>query len=302
MRWLNYHHLYYFWKVAQTGSISDACRDLKLSQPTVSAQLKNLEEMLGEPLFTRGARRLTLTETGVIAKKYADEIFGLGDEFLSLLEGTAERKDTSLTVGVVDHMPKYVSYRILEPILNQVGEVRLSVIEGTLEELLGGLAISNVDLILSDSPMPSDSKVKAFNHVLGQSEIAFVAAERLAKSLRKGFPNSLDGAPMVFPSAGSTMRRNVDRWIHEQDISPKSVGEFQDSGLMKLVASKGHGVVPIAAVVAEDLRRDYGLEVIGTTDAVVEKYYLISVERRIKHPAVRELCTSAPHLVFGEDR
>jgi LysR family transcriptional activator of nhaA len=299
MRWLNYHHLFYFWKVAKLGSISEASRELRLSQPTVSAQIKSLEENLGESLFIRSGRKFTLTETGAIALKYADEIFGLGEEFLGILDGGSGKGESCLTIGVVDLMPKYVSYRLLEPLFIGPDAVRVSVIVGRPDALLADLAVSNIDLILSDSPIPPDTNVKAFNHYLGQSGVSFLANEKLAKRLRKGFPTSLNNAPMLYPSPGAAMRRDVDRWMHLQGIHPTVVGEFQDSGLMKLVASKGHGVVPVAKVVAHEICKDYGLELVGDAPTILEKYYLISVERRITHPAVRGLCSIAPERIFG---
>jgi LysR family transcriptional activator of nhaA len=299
MRWLNYHHLFYFWKVAKLGSISEASRELRLSQPTVSAQIKSLEESLGEPLFVRGGRTFTLTETGAIAMKYAEEIFELGEELLGILDGAPGKGEASLTIGVVDLMPKYVSYRLLEPLLIGPEAVRVSVIVGRTDALLADLAVSNIDLILSDTPIPPHTNVKAFNHYLGQSGVSFLATEKLAKQLRKGFPDSLTNAPILYPSQGAAMRRDVDKWMKMHGIHPTVVGEFQDSGLMKLVAAKGHGVVPVAKVVASEICKDYGLELVGDAPTILEKYYLISVERRITHPAVRGLCSIAPERIFG---
>ncbi len=293
MRWLNYHHLFYFWTVAKRGSITDACRELRLSQPTVSAQLKSLEEAVGEPLFVRGGRKLALTEAGQTAFRYAEEIFALGHEFLNVMEGKGLNGSSTLTVGVADVMPKFVAYRLLEPAFRLDPQPRVVVIEGRTDRLLAELALRHLDLVIADSPIPPTVKIKAFNHFLGQCGISFLATEKLAKKYQKGFPQSLSGAPMLLPTDGAAIRRDIDRWFEQREVQPTVVGEFQDSSLMKLVASKGHGIVPVADTVERDLHQQYGLHLVGRTEEIQEKFYLISIERKIKHPAVRELCEKA---------
>jgi len=299
VRWLNYHHLFYFWMVARKGSVSEACRDLRLSQPTISAQLKSLEEALGEKLFVRGGRSLALTEAGHLAFKYAEEIFSLGNEFLNVMEGRPVGTVPTLTIGVSDVVSKHITYRLLEPAFAFEPRTKVIVHEDRPETLLAELAVRHVDLVISDMPIPAAVKVKAFNHNLGHCGVAFLATEKLARKYSKGFPASLSGAPLLLPTDAAALRRDLEKWFADISIDPLVVGEFQDSALMKLVAAQGHGIIAVPDVVQSEVEREYRLHLVGRTNAVHERFYLISVERRIKHPAVLAICRSAASRLFG---
>src|SRR6185437_5480352 len=220
MEWLNYHHLLYFWMVAKTGSIARACQELRLAQPTISAQLRSLEESLGEKLFARQGRRLVLTEAGQVVYRYAEEIFTLGNELSEVLKGRPRDRPLRLMVGVSDVIPKLIAYRILQPALAMKGGVYMECYEDTPEKLLLRLSAHELDLVLTDAPAYSVARVRVFNHLLGSSGVGLFASAPLARVYRKRFPASLSGAPFLLPMKNSTLRQILDQWFESQSIQP----------------------------------------------------------------------------------
>lgn len=293
MTWLNYHHLLYFWTVARTGSIANASRELHLSQPTISTQLKTLEEALGHQLFQRSGRRLVLTDVGRTAFRYADEIFRLGRELQESLSRGSMAEHVRLAVGVADVVPKLVAERLLQPAFRALPELQLEVHEGHVTRLLAKLALHELDVVISDSPAPPDVKVKAFNHQLGVSGTTFFARPQLATQLKKNFPSSLDDAPMLLPLEGSESRLLLDRWFEKKGVRPKIVAEFDDSALMKVFGSTGRGGFAAPAAIEDEIARQFEVQPFGRTDDIKQAYYAISVERRLRHPAVVAIAESA---------
>jgi LysR family transcriptional regulator, transcriptional activator of nhaA len=290
---LNYHHLFLFWTVAREGGIAAASRSLGLGQPTLSTQVRALEDFLGEPLFARVGRRLEITELGRVVERYADEIFGLGREMLGTLRDRPTGRPIGLAVGVPDALPKLVALRLLQPALRLETPVRLIVREDRLDRLFAALAVHDLDLVLADSPPGPDTAVRAFSHPLGSSEVALYADRTWARRLRPGFPRSLDGAPLILPAEGSTLRRQVDAWIERHGLSPRVVAEVDDSALMKSFARAGIGAVVAPVVVETDVKESYGLERVGRLAGIRERFFAITVERRIRHPIVLELTKAA---------
>jgi LysR family transcriptional activator of nhaA len=299
MDWLNYHHLLYFWTVAREGGVAAASRRLHLSQPTISTQIRQLEERLGTPLFDRSGRRMQLTEAGRVAFRYADEIFGLGRELLGALERQPGGRPMRLVVGVTDLVHKLISYRLIEPALHLPGGVRVECPEDKLERLLPRLAAHELDLVISDVPLGPAAGVRAFSHPLGHSEIALFAAPPLAGKLRRGFPGSLDRAPFLLPSGTGSLRRELERWFDRHALRPEIAGEFDDSALLKVFGQAGVGVFAGPAVVEEEIVRQYKVQAIGRADGVVERYFAISGERRLKHPGVVAISTAARTELFA---
>ncbi len=293
MDWLNYHHLYYFWTVARLGSVAAACKELRLAQPTVSTQLRTLERAFHVELFERVGRGLRLTDAGRMAFNYAEEIFGLGRELQSTLRGGSKARTAPLVVGIVDSLPKLIAYRLLAPALALSDAPQLVCREERVERLLSELSVHALDLVLSDAPIPPGFHLKAFSHLLGESPLTFFGTPRLAGKYRRNFPTSLNGAPLLLPISQSPLRRQIDSWLQDQAIIPKIVGEFEDSALMKSFGRAGAGVFPGPTVIDSEIRREYEVEVIGRIDLVKESYYVISPERRIKHPAVRAIASEA---------
>ena len=299
MEWLNYHHLLYFWVVACHGSVTRAAAELRLAQPTVSTQLRTLEEVLGEKLFARTGRRLVLTDVGRLVFRYADEIFGLGRELLETVKGRPTGQPMRLTVGIADAVPKLIAYRLLGPALTGAEPVRIICREDKPDRLLAQLAVHGLDLVLSDAPIGPTTKVRAFNHLLGECGVTFFAAPALARTCRRGFPRSLGGAPMLLPTDNTALRRSLDDWFESEDIRPRVASEFEDSALLMAFGQAGMGLFPAPSAIERQVRSQYGVVVVGRLDAVCERFYAISGERRLKHPAVVAISEAARQRVFG---
>ena len=299
MAWLNYHHLLYFWTVAREGSITRAAGALHLTQPAISAQLRTLEQALGEKLFERRGRHLALTDTGRLVYRYAEEIFSIGRELQETLAGRPTGRPPRLVVGVVDSMPKLLIYRLLEQVVRGAEPVRLVLREGRMDPLLADLAIHAVDVVLSDAPVPPTVRIKAFSHLLGECGVTIFGTPALFEAHRRRFPVSLDGAPFLLPMEGTTLRRSLDSWFGELEIRPNMVAEIEDSAVLKVFGQAGVGLFAAPTAVEREVRRQYGVRVVGRVEAIRERFYAISAERRIRHPAVLAISTSARRELFA---
>jgi len=299
MEWLNYHHLMYFWVVAKEGGLVPAGKVLRLSHPTLSAQIRTLEHRLGEKLFEKQGRKLALTDTGRTVFRYAEEIFSTGRDLLEAVKGRAPGQQLRFDVGVADSVPKLIVRRLLEPALALAESVRLICYEDAHEKLLARLAAHELDLVIADAPVPVGSRVRAFGHLLGETGVAIFARKSNAKALRKGFPKSLDGAPMLLPLEHLPLRRALDQWFDRAGIKPKVIGEFEDSALLSAFGRDGVGAFAAPTATHDDLTRHFGVEHVGDVPGAQERYYAISVERRLKHPATVAITTSARADVFG---
>lgn len=300
MEWLNYHHLLYFWTVAKVGSISKASKELSLAQPTISGQIRVLEETLDVKLFDRVGRGLRLTEMGHIIYRYADEIFTLGNELMDTVKGRPVGSPLRLRVGVSDVVPKLISQRLLSPALHMEDPVRVIVHENKTDRLLAELSIHGLDLVIADTPIAGEAKVRAYNHFLGETGTTFLAVPDLARKYRNGFPQSLNGAPLLLPAEGTVVRRAIDHWFEDLDIRPVVVAEFDDTALLKAFGQAGEGIFPGPTAITKAIGKHYGAHVVGRTDEVVERFYAITIERRIKHPAVVQISKFARERLFAE--
>jgi LysR family transcriptional regulator, transcriptional activator of nhaA len=293
MEWINYHHLIYFWLVAREGSLARACAELRLAQSTVSKQIHQLEALLGHSLFSKKGRRLVLTESGRVVYRYADEIFGLGREMLDTLRDRPVGKPKRITVGVADVVPKLVAEHVIAAVFKLEEPIRITCREDKPERLLADLALHELDVILTDAPASPHVKVRAFNHLLGSSEIAFFGSQELASKYRRNFPLSLHGAPVLLPTENTEMRRSLEQWFESLDIHPVVVGEFEDSALLKVFGLRGAGLFPAASVIKKEIEAMYHVRAIGKVPGLNERLYAVTVERRIKHPAVAAICQAA---------
>lgn len=295
---LNFKHLRYFWAVAANGTIARAAEILHVTPQTISGQLRELEEQVNAKLFQKSGRNLVLTDTGRLVFSYADEMFRLGDELQDVMEGRAPGADLTLTVGVAMVVPKLLAYRVLEPVLDMQDPVRLVCLEASLSDLLADLSVHKVDLVLADAPMSPTLNVRAYNHLLGESGISFFATRKSARKYKAKFPYSLNAAPMLMPTASSALRRSLEQWLERQEVKPLFVAEFEDRALMKAFGEAGAGVFTTPTAVEEDVIAKYGVSVIGRTDDIKERFYAISAERRIKHPAVSVITEAARNSLF----
>jgi LysR family transcriptional activator of nhaA len=300
MEWLNYHHLLYFWTVAKEGSIAQASKQLRLAHPTISAQIHRLEEVLGEKLFARKGRNLVLTDVGRMTFRYADDIFALGRDLVDTIRGRASGRPIRLVVGLSDVLSKSIVHRILEPAFHLDEQVQVICrADRSTDAFLGELAINAVDVVLSDTPIGPGTAVRAFNHLLGECGTAFFAAPAMARACRRRFPTSLDGVPFLLPGRNSALRRMLEQWFDSHGIRPKMVGEMDDAALMKVFGEAGVGVFAAPDVVDEDTRERYKVHLVGHAADIRQRFYAISVERKIKHPAVVAICEIARRDVLG---
>ncbi len=300
MNWLNYHHLYYFWMVAREGSITRACEKLHLSQPTVSTQLQELERAAGQKLFVRSGRNQSLTEMGQMVYRYAEEIFSLGQELQQFLSGSASGdRPMRLTIGITDSLPKRVTYRILEPLLHYHLPVQFVCMEDdNLEGLLQRLSRFELDLVLADAPISANSRIKAYNHLLGESGVSFLGSEALQQTYGGDFPRSLQGAPLLLPSHNTALRRELDEWLAFNSLEPKIIAEFDDMALLKVFGQQGHGIFCLPSVIESDLVKGLNVKVLGRDASIKNNFYAISIDRKIRNPAVVHLIETARQQLF----
>jgi LysR family transcriptional regulator, transcriptional activator of nhaA len=299
---LNYHHLLYFWTVVREGGISRAAEKLRLSQPTISAQVKLLEDALGERLFQRQGRTLVLTDVGRMVDRYASEIFTAGSELLETLKGRPSGRAPRIAVGVANAVPKLVVYRLLRPATEGAELMQITCSEGDPDQLVAQLATHALDVVISDMPAPPHLRVKVFNHLLGESGITFFAGTSLARRLRRRFPRSLDGTPMLLPTINTSLRRGLEQWFESEGLRPVVSGEFEDPALLKTFGESGRAVFPAPTAIEGEVLRSHGVAVVGRTATVRERYYAISVERRLKHAGVAAITNVARTEMFGQPR
>ena len=283
---LNYNHLYYFYAVATDGSISKASKRLNLTPQTISGQLTSFEAQIGVNLFDRKGKRLQLSQMGRLVYSYAEEIFQLGDEVKHVLKTQQPSRWQTFTVGITDVVPKILALKLLSPVLEMKEPVRLICQEGDQESLLADLAIDKLDCVLSDQPLPAGSHVKAYNHLLAESDVTFFASKSIASSHQNTFPQCLVDMPFLLQGKHADIRNRIMLWLEKHDIAVNVVAEFDDSALMKSFGQKGYGAFTGATIVEELICSQYEVEIIGRSTDIKEQYYAISPERSLKHPAV----------------
>lgn len=298
MNWLNYHHLLYFWMVARQGGLAKAAEHLRLSPSTVSTQIARLEEMLGHKLFERQGRKLVLTDSGTVVFRYAEEIFLLGKELIDSLRDQPDKRPIKVHIGIAEVIPKLLAMKFLLPVLHLSPDVQLICHEGRSDRLLAELSIHNLDVVLTDMPVGSLVKVRAYNHLLGESGIKLFGVDSLCRKYRRNFPASLRSAPFLLPAQGTALRGLLANWFDAHDIRPRIVGEFEDSALLKVFGQKGFGVFAAPAVIRSEVIKQYGVREIGLIEGRTEQFYAISVEKKLRHPAVLAIAEAAKNQLF----
>lgn len=300
MDWLNYHHLLYFWTVAKEGGVSRAAEVLHLAQPTLSSQIKKLEKSIGSDLFVRSGRNMNLTETGQLVFRYADEIFGLGQELADVLHNRTNEDRSRFLVGVQGALPKLVVHELLRPALeSEDDQFQVVCFEGKLNEMLGELALHRLDVVLADRPLAPEAHIRAFNHLLGKCGVTIYGTGKLSQKYKKKFPESLNGAPMLLPTHNTTLRRLLEQWFDDNEIHPVIAHEFEDSAVLKVFGQEGHGLFVTPTAIEADVCKQYSVKVIGRLPEIVERFYAISIEKRLKHPAMVKISESARDNLFG---
>jgi LysR family transcriptional activator of nhaA len=291
---LNYKHLHYFWVVAQEGSITRAAERLGLAVQTISGQLSLLERQLGKALFNSQGRGLVLSDAGRVALGFADQIFQLGDALVEAVQTSDSESTLRLRAGISDGIPKLLAYRLLSSVTSMPVDIRLICDEGEFETLLAELALHRLDVVLTDRAAPVGGNLKVFITRLGDFENGLFGTPELVERYQAGFPQSLDGAPLLLPTRHNALRGRIDRWLESAGIRPKIVGEFEDSALLNTFGRGGLGIFPAPLALAGQIESQLNARALGPMVGVREQIYAISNERRIRHPAIEVLCAASP--------
>ena len=292
MELLNYHHLFFFWVVMNTGSIRAASSRLNLAQSTISSQLSALEKTLGGKLFNRVGRSLEPTDMGHMVFGYADKIFTIGQEMVNSVHSLPAKTPLQLRVGVVDLVPKLLTRKFLLPAIKLSDTVHLVCHQGKEDQLFSELALHNLDMVITDRPVRAGLSVKAYSHLIHECGVSFLGTADLAEPLVEKFPYSLDKTPILLPTVNSVLRGRMDRWFDQLGIMPHIIGEFDDCALLKTFGQQGDGVFAVPRIIEEEVCEKYQVQVLGRTQDVIERFYAISVERVVKHPAVAAITKS----------
>jgi LysR family transcriptional activator of nhaA len=295
---LNYKHLHYLWMIAKAGGVVRAAQRLHVTPQSISGQVKLLDESLGGGLFRRAGRKLELTDAGRVALSYAEEIFPRGEELKDVLRRRRNAVPESLRVGIADVVPKTIAFHLLDPILRLPAPMRIVCREWRLENLLAEYAMGQLDIVISDVPMPPNLNARGYSHLLGTSSVSFLAAPTLARERGRQFPRSLDGAPLLLPGEDAAVRPRLMQWFAAHRVRPRILGEFDDPALMHQFGQCGRGVFVAPSVLSRELERRQGVVVIGETDQVTERYYAISIDKGATEPAVQALLKAGRESLF----
>jgi LysR family transcriptional activator of nhaA len=289
----SYRHLYYFWVVGKEGGFSRAADRLGMAVQTVSTQVRELERALGHGLLKPEGRKLVLTEAGEAAMRQAELIFTLGEQLPQVVRDAVSIPSVRLAVGITDGVPKLVVRTLLQPVLD---EPRLHLLchEGEFDDLLAELALHRLDIVLSDRSAAPNATLKVHSHPVRTSELAWYAPPALASAAKRGFPHSLAKVPVLLPTKHAAARGLLDQWFERQGVRPNTVGEFEDSALLKTFGAGGMGVFPAVSLIHEDLIEGYGVKLVGACDGVEERFFAIAAQRKVQHPLVQRLLKGPP--------
>jgi LysR family transcriptional activator of nhaA len=296
----NYNHLLYFWTVVRDGGVARAAASLHITPQTISGQIKLLEGELAGRLLEKKGRRVVPTELGLRVYEYADEIFARGQDLIRVLQGLTPHMQRTVTIGVSDVVPNLVAWRVIAPLMRGESPFRVVCHTGALDTLVTDLAAHRLDLVLSTSALTASSGFRGYSHLLGECEISFFASPRMAASLRRNFPGSLDQMPFLLPTERSPNRRILGNWFMEHGITPQVVGEFDDSGLLKTFGQAGLGVFAAPSAIEQEVVRQCKVRIIGKADGARAKFYALSMERKIRHPAVVQIMAGARGTLFRD--
>jgi LysR family transcriptional regulator, transcriptional activator of nhaA len=288
----SYRHLYYFWVVAKEGGMARAAARLGMAVQTVSAQVRELERALGQQLLKPAGRGLALTEAGQTALHQAEQIFALGAQLPALVRNAVAAPQVRLAVGIGDGLSKLVVQRLLQPVLATPlsgAQLRLLCHEDEFDRLLADLALHRLDVVLSDRPAPANRNLRVYSHPVGTAPLAWYAPPLLAEAAAAGFPQSLAQVPVLLPTGHAALRPRLDAWFERRGVTPRIVGEFEDSALLVTFAAAGMGVFPAPADIGEELGARYGVRPVADGDGLAEQFFAIATERKVLHPLVQRL-------------
>jgi len=286
LEWLNYHHLRHFWVIARYRNMTRAAESLRISQSTLSEQVRELEAWLGRPLFDRRGRRLHLTEAGGIALAHAETIFATGRELLDQVR-LAGRVQRTLTLGAVGPLSKNLQFDFIEPLLRR-RDTRVTVVAGALHDLVRQLHDHQLDLVLSNIPLRADQEHAVHNHLLGEAPV-FLAGSLSVKPGRGRFPLWLKDVPLLLPTRQSHVRADFDLLLAEEGLEPDIRAEVDDMALLRLLALSGHGLALVSSIVVErELQSDH-LQTLIRVPGLAERFYAISLRRRFGDSLIEQV-------------
>jgi LysR family transcriptional activator of nhaA len=274
----NFHHLLYFWRVAKLGHLTRAAEALSTSQSALSAQIRQLEERLGEPLFIREGRRLVLTETGHLVLSYAENIFGLGQEMLGRLQGRGQGI-TRLRVGSVATLSRNYQENWIRPLLAEPSVV-LTLESGPLEGLLARLTQHQLDVVLANEAVPADPERPLYCRFLGSQAISLVgpASQWASNSLR--VPDDLQGVEIALPGPRHAVRAQFDAMCASAGVAPRLRAEVDDMAMLRLIARDSGWLTLLPGVVVQDELRSGALVTVGQLVELQERFYAITTIHR----------------------
>ena len=278
MAFLNYHHLRYFRAVANEGNLTRAAEHLQISQSALSIQIRTLEETLGFDLFLRENKRLKLTEAGRIALDYADNIFGLGEELISVLQRHAPTQRKVLIVGAVATLSRNVQIQMLKPLLSQPN-LQLVIRSGSMRELLAQLEMHTMDLVLSNLPVKRETTTGFYSHLLAEQPVSLVG-RRLKRQKKFRFPEDLRTTPVILPSLDSNIRAAFDLIMEQTGIRPIVAAEVDDMAMLRLLARESNAVALVPLIVVHDELREGLLVERHRIPQINESFYAITPSRR----------------------
>lgn len=286
---LNFHHLFYFWRVAKLGHLTRAAEDLHTSQSAVSAQIRQLEERLGEDLFSREGRRLILTDTGQLVLAYADNIFGLSQEMLGRLEGRAAGM-TRLRVGSVATLSRNYQDNWIKPLLADPTVV-LTLESGLLDGLITRLLQHQLDVVLANESVPTDPERTLHCRFLGSQSISLVGPAARWTGQRLRIPHDLDGMEVALPGPRHALRAQFDALCTAAGVTPRLRAEVDDMAMLRLIARDSGWLTVLPEVVVQDELRTGLLVAVGHSTDLQERFYAITTPRRHRIEALERLMT-----------
>lgn len=284
---LNYHHLRYFWVIANEQNLTRAAERLHVSQSALSIQLRKLEESVGEALFERSNKRLTLTEAGHIALDYAELIFRSGEELMSLLQNRSSKGRQLLRVGAVATLSRNFQIELLRPFLERAG-LQLVLHSSHLNDLLSRLEAHTLDLVLSNRPVQRDGENDWHSHLLDEQPVSLVGKPREGREAFR-FPDDLVGQPILLPSLESEIRGAFDSYLDQVRIRPTVLAEVDDMALLRLLARESDALALVPPVVVQDELRSGALVEWCRVPEIRERFYAITPTRRYPNPLLRDL-------------
>ena len=286
----NYHHLYYFYVIAQEGSISKATHQLHLAQPTLSTQLKQFEDFLNVQLFIRENRKLVLTEEGHRVLSYAKMIFDIGQELKDRMVDLSPKGRVRLQIGITNFVPKTIVEIMLDYILKIEPTVYIQLEKGNMEELIQNLDDHIIDIVLTDTPFETSLSSEITSKYIGKIPIIFCAHPRIAKQVKK-FPEDMDGKPLILPAAPRQIAYSIKEYVYEHQVKPHIIGEIQDIEVVRRLALRGYGIAAINLLTIKEAPAKQKLEILNQNSkhTIFEKVYLITKKRKIPHPLLEKV-------------